>query len=82
MQLNKLSEHPKLVIGVKQTTKILINDRAAVVFVAKDAEQHVTRRIIQIAEEKGVELIYVDTMKALGSACKIDVGAATAVIEK
>ncbi len=82
MQINELSGNPKLVIGVKQTTKILINDQAKLVFVAKDAEQHVVRRIIQLATEKNVEIIFVDTMKELGRACNIDVGAATAVIEK
>jgi large subunit ribosomal protein L7A len=34
----------------------------------------------ELAEERAVELEYVDSMKELGLACNIDVGAATAVI--
>ncbi len=82
MQVNELSNNPKLFIGVKQTTKVLSNNQAKVVFIAKDAEQHVVRRIIQLATEKNVEIIFIETMKELGRACNIDVGAATAVIEK
>ncbi len=82
MQINELSNNPKLIIGVKQTTKVLTGGHAKVIFIAKDAEQHVVRRIIQLATEQGVEIIFVETMKALGRACNIDVGAATAVIEK
>jgi len=82
MQISELSNNPKLVIGVKQTTKVLTSGQAKVIFVAKDAEQHVVRRIIQLATEHEVEIIFVDTMKELGRACNIDVGAATAVIEK
>lgn len=82
MQINELSNNPKLIIGVKQTTKVLINGHAKLIFIAKDAEQHVVRRIIQLATEQGVEIIFVETMKELGRACNIDVGAATAVIEK
>ncbi len=82
MQLNTLTNNPKLIIGVKQTTKVLQSDKAFLVFVAKDAEQHVVRRIIELANEKQVQIIFVETMKELGKACNIDVGAATAVIEK
>lgn len=82
MQINELSNNPKLIIGVKQTTKVLAGGHAKLIFIAKDAEQHVVRRIIQLATEQGVEIIFVETMKELGRACNIDVGAATAVIEK
>lgn len=82
MQLSELAKNPKLVVGVKQTTKVLMNNHADLIFVAKDAEQHVIRRIIQLATEKSVEIVFVESMKDLGKACNIDVGAATAVIEK
>lgn len=82
MQLSELGNNPKLKIGVKQTTKALLENRAEVVFISKDAEQHVLRRILLLAEEKEVEVIKIDTMKELGRACQIDVGAATAVIVK
>ncbi|MBM7561789.1 ribosomal L7Ae/L30e/S12e/Gadd45 family protein [Fusibacter tunisiensis] len=82
MQLNELAKNPKLVIGVKQTTKVLMSHQAVVVFVAKDAEQHVVRRVIQLATDQEVDIVFVESMKELGKACNIDVGAATAVIEK
>jgi len=72
----------KLKIGTKQALKALNSDSANAVYIAKDAEEHVTRQLIELAAEKGINVIYVDTMKQLGRACKIDVGAATAVIVK
>nr|WP_204663741.1 ribosomal L7Ae/L30e/S12e/Gadd45 family protein [Fusibacter tunisiensis] len=77
-----MAKNPKLVIGVKQTTKVLMSHQAVVVFVAKDAEQHVVRRVIQLATDQEVDIVFVESMKELGKACNIDVGAATAVIEK
>lgn len=72
----------KLKIGIKQTTKTLLKNKARRVYVAEDAEQHVTRQIIELCEKKDVELIRVPSMALLGEACHIDVGAATAVLEK
>ena len=42
----------------------------------------VVNPVIEIAKKKSVEIVYVESMKVLGRACNIDVGAATAVIEK
>lgn len=69
-------------VGVKQCIKALLDGNALLVFIAKDAEQHVVRRIIQLSSEKNIHVTYVPTMKELGKACNIDVGAATAVIIK
>ncbi|MBN2899484.1 MAG: ribosomal L7Ae/L30e/S12e/Gadd45 family protein [Clostridia bacterium] len=72
----------KLKIGTKQALKALNNNAAKALYIARDAEEHVTRQLVEIAADKDVEIIYVETMKQLGKACKIDVGAATAVIVK
>lgn len=72
----------KLKIGKKQALKAINNNTAHAVYIARDAEEHVTRQLIELATEKHIEIIYVETMKQLGRACKIDVGAATAVIVK
>lgn len=72
----------KLKIGTKQALKVLNNGTAYAVYVARDAEEHVIRQLVDLAAEKNIEIIYVETMKQLGKACKIDVGAATAVIVK
>lgn len=77
-----ITSEGKLKIGAKQALKALNNGSAHAVYIAKDAEEHVTRQLVDIATEKGINIIYVDTMKQLGRACKIDVGAATAVIIK
>ena len=69
-------------IGIKQSIKAISNDSALVLYIAKDAEQHVVRSVVKLAEEKNVLIVYVDDMLTLGKACKIDVGAATAVIVK
>lgn len=69
-------------IGIKQSTRALIEDRAVKLFIARDVDPHVVRRIIALAEEKQVPVEYVETMAELGTACQIDVGAATAVVIK
>jgi large subunit ribosomal protein L7A len=42
----------------------------------------VTRHIIDLAKDANIEVEFVDDMRTLGHACRIDVGAATAVITK
>ena len=53
-----------------------------VVYIAEDAERCITSPLLRICEEKGFEIVYVDSMKELGKACGIKVGAATAAILK
>lgn len=69
-------------IGIKQSVKAITSGQAMTLFVAKDAEQHVVRSILKLAEERNVLVVYVEDMLTLGRACNIDVGAATAVIVK
>ncbi len=75
-------DRDRLRIGVKQSSKAIIEGRAQKVFVAKNAEQHVTRHILDLAEVAGIAVEFVDSMRTLGHICQIDVGAATAVINK
>lgn len=82
MDLNSLETAQKRKIGIKQSLKAIMNDRAEALYIAKDAEQHVVRSIVMLAEEKQVPIVYIEDMLVLGKACKIDVGAATAVIIK
>ena len=82
MPISELMEANKKKIGIKQSTRALLEDIVEKVYIANNADQHVTRRIINLATEKGVEIVYVPTMHELGLACKINVGAATAVIIK
>lgn len=82
MQLNELANQTKIIVGVKQSTKALATDRARVVFVANDADPLIIQKVIELANDKQIEIVYAESMKELGRACNIDVGAATAVIEK
>ena len=50
------------------------------VFIAQDAEEHVVSQIKEMCREKGIETVAVSTMKELGDACGIQVGAASAAI--
>ncbi|KXG74789.1 ribosomal L7Ae/L30e/S12e/Gadd45 family protein [Thermotalea metallivorans] len=80
--LEQLKNQNKLVIGTKQALKAVKEGRAQTLFIAKDAEKHVTRNIEELAKEMQLQIVYVDSMKKLGKACGIDVSAATAVILK
>ncbi|MDI3481017.1 MAG: large subunit ribosomal protein [Tepidanaerobacteraceae bacterium] len=80
--LEKLKEAPAKTIGTKQTLKALEKDRVAVVFLAQDAEEHVVSGLKEMCLKKGVEIVPVRTMKELGDACGIQVGAASAAILK
>lgn len=63
-------------IGTKQTLKALSKGAVKKVLVASDAEQHVVKPVLELCKEKGIEVVTVDSMKALGKACQIDVGCA------
>lgn len=62
-------------IGIKQCTKSIKNGTGTVLYVAKDAEINLTKSLTDLAIEKNVKIIYIDTMKELGKMCSIDVKA-------
>lgn len=70
------------VIGVKQTTRAIREGIALRVFVAEDAESRLTDPVCALCRESGVELTRVETMRELGQACGIEVGAATAALTR
>ncbi len=72
----------KKVIGIKQVNKALTQDQAKVLYLAQDAEIHLTQTLKNIALDKNIEIIYIDSMRELGKACGIDVSAAAAAILK
>ncbi|MFO7274602.1 MULTISPECIES: ribosomal L7Ae/L30e/S12e/Gadd45 family protein [Thermaerobacter] len=80
MSLDRLRAARRRTVGTKQTLKAVLRGEAVRVYVARDAEPHVVRDLVQACQARGVELEYVDTMRELGSACKIKVGAASAAI--
>ncbi len=68
------------VVGVKETKKAIERGQATTLVVARDAEPQVVAAVLGLAREKGVELVYADSMEVLGKACGIKVGAAVAAL--
>ena len=75
--LTKLEQAGK-VVGVKQVRRALKEGRATGIYLARNADPALTQPLERQAQEQGVEVHWTDTMKALGHACGIAVGAAVA----
>lgn len=67
-------------VGVKQTLRALEKGSLICVYVAKDAESHVIRPILEQCRNKGIPVQEVQTMLELGKACGIEVGSAVAAL--
>ncbi|MBO8169382.1 MAG: ribosomal L7Ae/L30e/S12e/Gadd45 family protein [Thermoanaerobacteraceae bacterium] len=80
MSLEEIKNAQKKTVGTKQTLKAVKKGTAKKVFVAEDAEAHVTADVIKLCKEKDIPLVRVPSMKELGKACDIKVGAATAAV--
>lgn len=78
MSYEKVKQAEKITIGTKQTMKMVELGKASEVFVAKDADPRITSKIVNLCKKTGVMVTYVDSMKQLGKACGIEVGAAMA----
>ncbi len=74
--------HGAKTIGLKQTVRLVEADAAARVFIAQDADEHVVGKLRDICAAKGIEVIRAESMKVLGKACGIEVGAAVAALLK
>ena len=75
-----LQKAQKVVIGIKQTTRALESNEVRMVFLAQDAEAKLLKPIREMCAAKGIPIEEVATMKELGKACKIQVGAAAVAI--
>ncbi len=71
-----------VVVGTKQTLKLLNEGTAIEVLIAEDADAYVIREVEELAKSKNVKITYVESMKKLGKQCNISVGAAAAGIIK
>jgi len=67
-------------VGASQTVKAVQHGRAVLVLIARDADRKVTDPVVVAAREQGVPLVEVDSMRDLGRACGIAVGAAAAAV--
>jgi len=77
--VDEFKDVPK-VVGVKQTTKALQRDEVAVLYIADDAESRITEPVETQAKAKGIQIKKVPSMKELGKAFGIEVGASVAAI--
>lgn len=68
------------VVGAKQARRVLNDGRGKTVYLAMDADPRVTEPILQLSQEKRVPVVQVQSMRELGHACAIAVGAAVAVL--
>lgn len=82
MPYKRLQAAKEKSVGSKQTVKALHKNLAKVVYVAVNADKHVTEPVIKVCEEKKVPVIRVDSMFNLGKACGIKVECAAAAIIK
>ncbi|OLN32422.1 L7Ae/L30e/S12e/Gadd45 family ribosomal protein [Desulfosporosinus metallidurans] len=79
--LDETFKHAKQkTVGLKQTQRAMEKGLVRCVYMAKDAEAHVLRPILEWCNNHQVERIEVPTMKELGKACGIEVGTAVAAI--
>ncbi|MBM7580761.1 50S ribosomal protein L7ae-like protein [Jeotgalibacillus terrae] len=80
MSYEKVSQAKHIVVGSKQVVKALKAGSVKEVIVADDVDRHVIDRVLLTAEEMNVNVTHVDSMKKLGKACGIEVGAAAVAI--
>ncbi|MBP1970856.1 large subunit ribosomal protein L7A [Virgibacillus natechei] len=72
----------RIIIGTKQTLKAMNNGEISEVLIAEDADQYITESVASLAEELDIPCEWVDSMKRLGAACGIEVGASTVAIKR
>lgn len=82
MSYEKVKQAKTLLIGTKQTTKAIEQGNVTHVFIARDADQQIVNPILDICKDRGIQVSFFDTMKLLGKACGIQVGAAMAALPK
>ncbi len=80
MSYEKVKQAKHFSVGVKQTIKAVEQGLAQEVIIAKDADNKLTSKIIQICKENNLNVYYVDSMRKLGKACGIDVGASSVAL--
>ena len=78
--MEQLKQCRRRVVGTKETLKAVEKNEAQLVFIARDADEKVTRAVVELCRDRGVEIRNVESMQELGKWCGIKIGAATAAI--
>ncbi len=76
------AERKNLKIGFKEVMSVISKNCAARVVIAENCDDKIKVPLLQAAKETGVQAEYVETTKALGKLCGIDVGASCAAVVK
>lgn len=79
MSLETLKESD-VVIGIKQVTKAVKRGLTSEVFIAEDADERVIGPLKTLCNEENITVCLVSSMKELGKACSIEVGAAAVAV--
>ena len=72
----------KLIIGLKQTKKAVTAGLVQKLYLAENCDPMISEPLQEAAQKAGVQVLYVATMKELGSMCAINVGASCAAVLK
>ncbi len=78
----ELLKRKEKVVGVKQTKKAAEQGRLEAVFIANDADQRIVGQVKQFCEENQIAVYSTESMKLLGKAAGIDVGASVVGVVK
>jgi len=70
------------IVGTKQVKRAILEEDVDTVFIAEDAEDRLVKDIECLCGKNSLDIVYVETMEELGSACGIEVGAASAALLK
>ncbi|MGE5397045.1 MAG: L7Ae/L30e/S12e/Gadd45 family ribosomal protein [Chitinophagales bacterium] len=70
----------KKAVGSKQVRKAILKGEARKVYIAKDAEHHVTKPLIELCDQNHIEIELVESMEGLGKASGIAVGSAAVAL--
>lgn len=70
----------KKVTGLKQTKRAVLDGRAISVYIAEDAEMRLRLELSELCSQYGVPQFKVESMRALGHACGIKIGASSAAV--
>jgi len=80
MAYDELRSAPRRIVGAKAVRRALEAGEVQLVFVARDAEEHVIAPIVALSQRTGVPIKVVNSMAELGRASGIDVGASVVAL--
>ncbi|MFB6266337.1 MAG: 50S ribosomal protein L7Ae [Halodesulfurarchaeum sp.] len=67
--------------GTNETTKAIERGNAALVFIAEDVSpEEIVMHLPELADEKGIAYVFIETQDEIGHACGLEVGSAAAAI--